>query len=361
MDDFERYKLLYGPYVPPKCAVGDRLPCEYRGRELTVRRMSDAPIQWPCTRGGAKHSPIVCGELIRAVRCESEQAVAYHWGVNIQVVWKWRRALGVPRMTPGSRRLRIEYAAETLTPEVRAKGHEAMHSLEVRVKLSALRKGRRQHPNTLTALLEAAKRPKSEEWKRERGVRSQKMWEHPELYGLPVRHQWTDEENALLRRASARVVAVRIGVSVHAVVQQRRRLAISCRPEPWTEEQIALLGTASDREVGHLIGRSPSAVHRKREALGIPSTLVPWTESEIALLGSMSDYEVGRKTGRQQSVVHAKREKLGIPAFTRRWTNEELSWLGTDTDKAVARALGRTAMAVKLRRQKVGIRAWRGE
>jgi hypothetical protein len=31
MIDSERFKLLYGPYVVLKCAVGDKLPCEYRG------------------------------------------------------------------------------------------------------------------------------------------------------------------------------------------------------------------------------------------------------------------------------------------------------------------------------------------
>jgi len=361
MDEFERFKLLYGPYVPPKCAVGDKLPCEYRGCEVPVRGMSDAPIRWPSTRRRGNHSPILCGDLVRAVKVESEQAVAYHWGVNYQVVWRWRRALGVPKMTPGSRRLRIEYAQETLTPEVRAKGKEAMHSTRVREKLSAIRKGRRQHPNTLAALLEAAKRPKSEDWKRKTSERSRKMWEHPERYGLPVPHKWTDEENELLGTASDRIIANRLGLSRHAVAEQRRRLGISRRPEPWTSDQIALLGTASDREVGRAIGRSESAVHRKREALGISSTLVRWTDAEIALLGTASDPQVGRKLGRHPAAVQSKREKLGRPPFTPRWTDEEISWLGTDTDAAVARALGRSVEAVKLRRQRLGIRPWRGE
>jgi hypothetical protein len=40
MIDSERFKLLYGPYVPPKCRIGDTLPCEYRGRELKVRSVT---------------------------------------------------------------------------------------------------------------------------------------------------------------------------------------------------------------------------------------------------------------------------------------------------------------------------------
>jgi len=122
MIDSERFKLLYGPYTPPKCKLGDKLFCEYRDREVTVKGMTDSLIQWPCTRRSNRLSPIVCGDLVRAIRTESEMAVAHHWGVKYPTVWKWRQALNVPRMTSGSRRLSIEYAIEKLTPEVRAKG-----------------------------------------------------------------------------------------------------------------------------------------------------------------------------------------------------------------------------------------------
>ncbi len=128
MDDTERYKLLYGPYVPPKCRVGDKLPCEHRGREVTVRFITDAPIQWPATRGGTRPALIVCADLIRAIGTESEIAVAFHWGVSAATVGNWRRALGAPRTTHGTRRLAIDYADEKLTPEVRAKAKESMRA-----------------------------------------------------------------------------------------------------------------------------------------------------------------------------------------------------------------------------------------
>jgi len=122
MIDSERFKLLYGPYVAPKCALGDKLPCEYRGREVTVKGMSAAPIQWPSTRRNGHASPILCGDLIRAVRTESQIAVAHHLGVSNATAWKWRRALSVRRLTNGSRRLRIEYTPEILAPDARAQG-----------------------------------------------------------------------------------------------------------------------------------------------------------------------------------------------------------------------------------------------
>ncbi len=198
MIDSERFKLLYGPYIPPKCRVGDKLPCEYRGREVMVRGMSDGLIQWPSTRRRGAHSLVLCGELIRAVERESEIAVAHHWGVRQEMVWKWRRALKVPAMTLGSRRLRVEYASETLTPEVRSKARDAMHSPDVRAKLSAVRTGRPVHPSTAAALLEAARRPKSAEWKNGLAERSRTMWQNREAHGLPSQRQWRDEEISLI-------------------------------------------------------------------------------------------------------------------------------------------------------------------
>jgi len=285
-------------------------------------------------------------------------SVAYHWGVAAATVWKWRRALNVAPMTNGSRRLRIEYAAETLTPEVRAKAREAMHSEEVKAKLSALRKGRRQHPNTTAAFREMAKRPKSEEWKRGQSERSRKMWENPEAYDLPPRRHWTDEEIALLGTDTDRAIANVLGLPINVVKNKRDRLGISLLAQRWKEHEIVLLGTASDSELARKLGKSSSAIWRKREQLGIPTFLTRWTDEEIALIGTASDPEVARKLGRTASCVQSKREQLGIPAFFVRWTRSEIALLGTDTDQNIAQLLGRTQMAVKVHRNKLRIPAY---
>src|SRR4029077_1488568 len=81
--------------------------CEYRGKEVVLRGMSDGLIQWPSTRRRGAYSPILCGDLIRAVERESAIAVSHHWGVRGKTVGKWRRALSVPAMTHGTRRLLI--------------------------------------------------------------------------------------------------------------------------------------------------------------------------------------------------------------------------------------------------------------
>jgi hypothetical protein len=359
MIDSERFKLLYGPYVAPKCSIGDKLPCEYRGREVTVKGITEAPIQWPSTRRNGNLSPILCGDLIRAVRTESETAVAHHWGVRYPTVWKWRRALNVGPITNGTRRLLIESAAETLSPEVRAKAKAAMHSAEVRAKLSAIRKGRRQHPNTTAAFREIAKRPKSDEWKRAQSERSRKMWENPEAYGLPARRKWTDEEIALLGTDTDRAIARALGVPIKHVTNERVRRGISCLAERWKPGQIELLGTAPDAELARKFGKSSSVVWRKREQLGIPVYHEkPWTAEEIALIGTASDPEVARQIGRPPSCVQSKRDRLGIPAFVVRWTQAEVSLLGTDNDRNIAKLLGRTETAVKVHRNKLKIPAY---
>ena len=84
MDDTDRYKLLFGPYRAPRCRVGRFLNCAIRGR-VKVYAISDGRIPWPLTRradGGGRAMLIVCGDLARAVRQESNQAVAYWWSVS---------------------------------------------------------------------------------------------------------------------------------------------------------------------------------------------------------------------------------------------------------------------------------------
>jgi hypothetical protein len=106
--------LIAGPYAAPRCRVGRGLYCLVRG-DVAVRGMTDAPVPWPYTtvRGGTP-SLIVCGDLARAVAVESAAAVARHWGVGRKVVSGWRRALGVGRMTEGTRRRWSELAEAKL-------------------------------------------------------------------------------------------------------------------------------------------------------------------------------------------------------------------------------------------------------
>ncbi len=115
----ERTRLLHGPYAAPTCRVGDRLLCERYG-ESVVAEMSAGRIPWPICRAPGRPRLILCGDLARAGRVESEAAVAHWWGVDKATVCKWRRALGVPKSNAGSRRLYANGMRRSITPAMRA-------------------------------------------------------------------------------------------------------------------------------------------------------------------------------------------------------------------------------------------------
>jgi len=93
------------------------------------------------------------------VRRESEVAVACHFSVSVGTVKVWRRALGVPRITEGTRR-HWQAIAHTRTDDrierVRANSKQPARL----AKASASLKGRIQHPNTIAAVRQAAQRPR---------------------------------------------------------------------------------------------------------------------------------------------------------------------------------------------------------
>lgn len=166
MTDRESYKLIGGPYPMPRCRVGGTLTCEFRGRDVKVKSITNAPISWPSVYPN-RVSPILCGSLLSAVRLESRNAVAHHWGVSPGIVNKWRRAIGVGKWTPGTRRLIVYYIK---------KGQRKSRSSESRAKMSAAKRGRPPLPQFRAGALRAACRPKSEAWKRKLSARLRKEW-----------------------------------------------------------------------------------------------------------------------------------------------------------------------------------------
>lgn len=96
------------------------------------------------------------------MQTESSAAVQYHWGVGPVTVWRWRQALGVDRITVGTReRLRSETGAP---PEAAARGREAAAAPDAIERMATSKRGKPMHPNTRAALLAAAKAPKPEGW-----------------------------------------------------------------------------------------------------------------------------------------------------------------------------------------------------
>lgn len=230
MHDDDRFKLLHGPYAAPPCQIGGRLECEYRGEEVIVGGLTDRLIPWPRVRKTGKASLIVCGDLARAIRTESEQAVAHHWGVSIVTVWKWRVALGVELMNEGTSRLYREYQPEKITEEAYAKMTETMRTDEAREHQRQQKLGKPAPPQTRAGLLRAAKRRKT------------KL--HRERIG---------ESNRKAREGMT-----------------REELATEKGLRPWLPKEERLLGTALDRVVAQMIDRSIPAVRARRQYLGIP-------------------------------------------------------------------------------------------
>ena len=96
-------RKLLGKYRTPRFEYGDWVFCQLRGL-VAIVGLSSGRIPWPkCrVRPGKAHAIIVCGDLADAIRRESVEAVMYWWGVGSDRVWKWRKALGVPKYNDGT-------------------------------------------------------------------------------------------------------------------------------------------------------------------------------------------------------------------------------------------------------------------
>lgn len=150
-------KLISGPYHPPACRVGDWLDDEIDGR-LEVGGWTDAPIPWPRRKKTGRHALILCGDLVRAIRTESAEAICYYWGVGPTKVWMWRQALGVGRTTEGTRQLLQERTG--VPPDAAARGRQKAASAGSIAKMAQTKRGTTMHPNTRAALQAVAHNPK---------------------------------------------------------------------------------------------------------------------------------------------------------------------------------------------------------
>jgi len=99
--------LLFGPYLAPD--IVDGWLVDWIDGSVEIGGMTIGPIEWPRRKKTGRHSPILCGDLVRAVMMESSASIQHYWSVSATTVRKWRGALGVGRVTLGTRqRLRTE-------------------------------------------------------------------------------------------------------------------------------------------------------------------------------------------------------------------------------------------------------------
>ena len=220
MDDAERFRLL-GTYRTPRFRYGRKVLCEVRG-EVVITGLTNAPIPWPLGKGGrGRHSLIVFKGLARAVRRESNQAVAYWWGVDVQTVSKWRRLLGVQRATPGTSRLHRE-AIEQHGDAMRALGVLKSRDPERCRKIAAARRGKPRPPHVIEAMAKAHRGTHhTEETRRKIGEAHRRRGTL-----VPGTIPWTPEEDELVRTLPTQEAVRRTGRTLYAVKARRHRLGV---------------------------------------------------------------------------------------------------------------------------------------
>ncbi|MBI5724847.1 MAG: transcriptional regulator [Planctomycetes bacterium] len=341
MKDEDRYKLYFGPYLPPKTRRGRRLFDEIRGTVI-VSRFSDGHISWP------KHgrSLILCGDLVKAVRRESILAIRYWWGVSRSQVDTWRRTLGV-NATEGTYRLRSAWSRETVKKNI------PLLSDPVYCTRRALRRRR---------------------------------------MGLPARsdcRQWTSYEDSMLGTVSDVKLGIKFGCSRGSVARRRYMLGIApFRKSPVPTKNILLISPAKLRarrlalklrqrdvirssgvvtygtlEYGLRKNISPQAVERlattlkcRPEYILLKRAPLKHTIPDDSLLGKMPDYILAKKWKFTAHMVRKRRMELGIPTYQSslgQYIPEKL--LGTMPDKVLAAKLRIPYKRIILRRLKLGI------
>lgn len=171
MEQSDRTALIGAPYAAPAVKPGDWIEDEQLGL-VEVGGHTAAPIPWPHRRKSGKPSLILCGDLVRAVRTESEIAIAHWWGAGLTTIWAWRKALGIGRVNDGTARLYRDYKPEKLTDDRAARGRSRAAKPDAISRMALSKRGKPAAEATRAALLAAAKRPKSADWRRQLGERN---------------------------------------------------------------------------------------------------------------------------------------------------------------------------------------------
>jgi len=224
MHDAERFRLRFGPYRTPRFKYGDQVKDARRG-PVTIVGLSDAPIPWPIGAGvrGAK-SLVLFGALVRAVRRESNQAVAQAWGVTGQTVTAWRRALGVGPTTDETSKLRSAHFREPWALEAQKKAWAKARDPQRRAKIAAARRGKPRPAHVIEVTRERyLGKTLSAETRRKMSEAHKRRRSWPPLAGRP----WTPAEDELVRTLRIAEVVEQTGRSISAVKSRRRTLGVA--------------------------------------------------------------------------------------------------------------------------------------
>ncbi len=226
MPKVDHFKLRFGPYATPRFRYGRTVRCLMRGK-VEIVGLSDAPIPWPIGKLGRAKSLVLYGALARAVRRESNQAVARAWGVTGQTVRKWRRALGVQQVNDGTFALKSDMAKhEPWAKRNQRKAWAKARDPARREKIAAARRGKPRPQHVIDAMTAGRlAKPISDETRRKMSASQRKRGAWPPAAG----RAWTAAEDALVRKHPAAEVARRTGRSVGAVQWRWRTLGLPDR------------------------------------------------------------------------------------------------------------------------------------
>jgi hypothetical protein len=182
-----------------------------------------AQLPWPYRKKGMPKTLILFGDLAKAVRRESNQAVAFWWGVAPQTVTVWRKALGVPPTTVGTSKLRSAHFHEHWARRAQKKAVAKARDPERRAKIAAARRGKPRPPQVIEAMRKAnlGKRHSAES-RQKMSVAHKRRGTRPPAAG----RAWTPEEDAMIGNLPANEVARLTARSVVAVRIRRRKLGL---------------------------------------------------------------------------------------------------------------------------------------
>lgn len=120
MSGRDNFKLRFGPYSAPLFRVGQEIHCRAKG-DVVIHAIRETPVgMWPLVKPSGVRAGLslaLYGDLVVAVQRESAQAVAKAWGVDVNLVTRWRKALGVLSTNEGTAELRAELAAGNILRE----------------------------------------------------------------------------------------------------------------------------------------------------------------------------------------------------------------------------------------------------
>jgi len=313
--------LRFGPYRMPRFRIGGKLDCKHSG-PIRVVAISNAPQQWPLGQVPGHRIPVLCGDLVLAVKSEAASDVAIAWGVAVNLVTKWRKALRV-RESAGERLLRSERIKASDPKRARRIGRAFRGKRRPRHVLEALRRSHLGKP------LSQAVKAKISATHRRLGIRP------------PGRQPaWSAREDAVVRNRPPAEAAKTTGRTVRAIYNRRHFLCLTRkdRRKPanarakvrryWTAREDRIARTRPLAVAAKMTGRSVSAIIARRVRLRRNGEPLPdhrtsaerlklgrsvWTPEADELLRQLRPYIVARMLGVLPETVRNRRKALGLP------------------------------------------------